>query len=160
MQDLLSLTIFGSFLGFVLSTIALLVVFFWAEFEEQGLIAFFGVIAYLTINHYWGNVPVNNLLSIPLIASYLGAGLIYAIFRTYFYGRSIAKKDTSLEKAIRNLKGNVFRWWFIWPVSLISWLVSDFIVEAFEFTWDYIGSSFRKILAAGYNSKKKSQPNQ
>lgn len=152
--------IVGSFLGFAISTLALLVVFFWAEFEEQGYIAFFGVIGYLVINHYWGNVPVNNLLSVPLIASYLGAGLMYAIFRTYFYGRSIAKKNEKLDnKIIRDLKGNVFRWWFIWPISLICWLVSDFIVEAFEFMWDYIGCSFRKILTAGYNSKKKNQLN-
>lgn len=154
MQELLSLSIFGSFIGFIAATVLLFVIFFYAEYEKQGFIALVGVIAYVIINHKWGNVPLQSLVTVPNISIYLGAGLVYSVIRTYFYGRSVAAEGGHLNQTIDELKGHVFRWWFIWPISLISWLVTDFIVEGFELLWDNIGSSFRKILTAGYESKK------
>lgn len=154
MQELLSLSIFGSFIGFIAATVVLFALFFYAEYEKQGFIALVAVIAYLVVNHYWGNVPLKSLVTFPNIAIYLGAGLVYAVIKTYFYGRSVAADGKTLNSAIDDLKGHVFRWWFIWPVSLVSWLVTDFIVEGFELLWDNIGTSFRKILTAGYESKK------
>lgn len=160
MQDLLTLSMFGGFVGFVAATLVLLFLFFYAEHEKQGFIAFVAVVAYLIANHYWGNVPIKSLFSWFNVSVYLGTGLVYAVIKTYSYGRSVAADGGSLDRAVDELKGHVFRWWFIWPVSLISWLVSDFIVEGFELLWDNIGNSFRKILAAGYQSKKKVNPNQ
>jgi hypothetical protein len=154
MQDLLTLSMFGGFVGFVAANLVLLFLFFYAEYKEQGFIAFVAVLGYLIANHYWGNVPIKSLFSWLNISVYLGTGLVYAAIKTYFYGRSVAAEDGSLNRAVDELKGHVFRWWFIWPVSLISWLVSDFIIEGFELLWDNIGSSFRKILTAGYESKK------
>jgi hypothetical protein len=154
MQDLLTLSMFGGFVGFVAANLVLLFLFFYAEYKEQGFIAFVAVLGYLIANHYWGNVPIKSLFSWLNISVYLGTGLVYAAIKTYFYGRSVAAEDGNLNRAVDELKGHVFRWWFIWPVSLISWLVSDFIVEGFELLWDNIGSSFRKILTAGYESKK------
>lgn len=159
MQELLTLSIFGSFIGFIAATIVLFGLFFYAEYEKQGFIAFVAVIAYVVINHYWGNVPLKSLVTIPNVLIYLGAGLVYAVIKTYFYGRTIASgnSNNALDTAIDELKGHVFRWWFIWPISLISWLVTDFIVEGFELLWDNVGTSFRKILTAGYESKKKKE---
>ena len=154
MQELLSLSIFGGFIGFIAATIVLFAIFFYAEYQKQGFIALVGAIAYVAVNHYWGNVPLKDLITFPNILIYFGTGLVYSVIKTYFYGRAVATENKFLEQAINELKGHVFRWWFIWPVSLISWLVTDFIVEGFALLWDNIGTSFRKILTAGYESKK------
>lgn len=157
MQDLLALSMFGTFVGFVAATLVLIFLFFYAEYQEQGFIALAAVIAYVVLNHYFGNIPIKSLFTATNIGVYLGAGLVYAVIKTYFYGRSLAAKEKDLKYAFDDLKGHVFRWWFIWPVSLISWLVTDFIIEGFELLWDNIGNSFRKILTAGYESKKKAK---
>lgn len=156
MQDLLSLSIFGGFVGFVAVTVVLIFLFFYAEYQEQGIIALVAFLAYFLVNHYWGNVPIINLFSIKTVSIYLATGLVYAVIKTYFYGREIAINGLDPKYSLDGLKGNVFRWWFIWPVSLISWLVSGLLKELFGLIWDNISKSFSEILYSGYKSKKKS----
>jgi hypothetical protein len=154
-QSLLSLAIFGSFVWFAIITAVLLYLFFLSESEEQGFIAFAAVIAYGVINYFWGNVPLQHLLDTKLILSYLGLGLIFAIVRTYFFGRELKGMAEKLDSHyIDKLKGNVFRWWFLFPISLIFWLVSDLFGDLWDYVWDKISNGFEYILKAGFNSKK------
>lgn len=150
-QDLLGLAMFGSFLWFSVVTIALIALFFYAEYEEQGFIAFGGVVAYLIINHYWGNVPILHYITWTNIALYLGIGFLYAIARTYVYGRKLEKFDNH---AVDDLKGNVFRWWFLFPISLISWAISDLVGDIWDFIYDKVGNGFQYVMKAGFNSRK------
>lgn len=148
----LSFTIFGSFIWFCVLTLALLVFFFYAESEEEGFIATAAIACYLIVNHFWGNVPVFTYVSWSSVGIYLGAGFIFAIIRTYMFGRKLDKLEDSY---IRELKGNVFRWWFLWPVSLISWAVSDLAADVWNWVYAKVGNVFESILKAGFNSIKK-----
>lgn len=44
------------------------------------------------------------------------------------------------------LKGNVFRWWFLWPVSLLTWIASDFIRDAWKIIYNFFKGLFESIL--------------
>lgn len=148
MEHLLSLAIFGSFMWFCIVLAALLITFFWSESVEHGGIAFIGVVAFLILNHFWGNVPVRDYISTVNVLIYLGLGLIYAVIRTYFYGRNSSERD------IAYLKGNVFRWWFIFPISLISWIVSDLCRDLWNWVYDLFQGMFEYFFKLGQKAKK------
>lgn len=149
MENLLSLAIFGSFVWLCIFVAAVVVAFFWAENEEQGGIAFVAVVVFLIVNYFWGNVPVFNYVSWINGIVYFGIGLVYAVIRTYFYGKKSDERD------IHYLKGNVFRWWFIWPISLINWAVSDLLGDLWNWAYDRFEGMFEYFFKLGNKSKKK-----
>lgn len=149
MDALLSLAIFGSFVWFCIFLAALLVAFFWAENVEQGGIAFVAIVAFATINYFWGNIPLFSYLNWTNALIYLAIGLIYAVIRTYFYGRNSTERD------IHYLKGNVFRWWFLWPISLLNWIVSDLIKDLWDWVYERFHGMFEYFFKLGQKSVKK-----
>lgn len=150
-QSFLGLAIFGSFWAFLGISALLLYFMFVSENEEQGFIAFIAVVVYGVVNYFWGNVPLSHLLDWRIISSYLGLGFIFAIIRTYFFGRKLEKLD---DYYIGKLKGNVFRWWFLFPISLTVWVLSDLFGDFWNYIWDKISNGFEHVLRAGFNSKK------
>ncbi len=152
-MDLLSLAIFGSFVWFCIIVFILRCTCFWSERAKHGGIAFAGFTIFLIINHFWGNVPVSNYLTVTNILIYLGIGLIYAIIRAYNYG---TKNPTDEYKtAIGKLKGHVFRWWFIWPISLLSWLFTGLIKDFFDFLYRLFKGMFEYFFKFGQKHNKK-----
>jgi hypothetical protein len=50
------------------------------------------------------------------------------------------------EETKENLKGNVFRWWFLWPISLLIWIASDFIIDFWKIIYNFFKGLFESIL--------------
>lgn len=173
MELLLGLTLFGSVLAFWGLVILFIVICFISDLEKNGIFAFFLFIGLIILYHFKSNF--DNLLeffSFAHVSIYLAIGLIYSGIRTFFKGRELGKKiqflpqsndsskriydskESNRKEFVENLKGNVFRWWFMWPVSLINWLVTDLIKDA----WDYIYSKLKRmynyILELGVKSVK------
>ncbi len=145
-NDFLSLALFGSFVWFCVILACLIAVFFWSENVEHGGIAFVGIVCFLIINHYWGNIPIRDYISVTSVSIYLGLGLIYSVIRTYYYGRNSKYQDD-----IDYLKGNVFRWWLLFPISLINWLVTDLLSDL----WNSIYARLRGMFEYFFNLGKK-----
>jgi hypothetical protein len=82
---LTALTLFGSFIWMAVLLVALLIVLFVSEVEEEGGIALIGVVTFLVLNYYWGNVPVIKFVSWVSVLGYLGVGLLFTIVRVFFY---------------------------------------------------------------------------
>jgi hypothetical protein len=154
LTQLLTLTIFGSFIWFAILTFILIIAFFVSEKEELGYIATIAVIVYLLLNRFFGNVPILQFITWTNVLSYLGLGFVYTVIRTYFYGRYAKENGYSLNTLKSDLSGNVFRWWFLFPISFIYWMVSDFIAQAWDVIYDLLSNGFEKIFTAGFNSKK------
>lgn len=55
-----------------------------------------------------------------------------------YYGET---KEAVKAQFVNELKGNVFRWWFMWPFSLINWLFTDLIKD----TWNYLYSKLKRF---------------
>lgn len=108
------------------------------------------------------------LFSWPKIGIYIGIGLVYAVIRVYIFGMK-ARKDieerrfssgekyfdaNGIEKNLINeykyeLKGHVFRWWFLWPVSIIHWAIQDLITDLWNWIYAQLKRVFESIFELG-----------
>lgn len=148
-NDFLSLAIFGSFIWFCIILACLIAVCFWAENVEHGGIALLGLVCFLIINHFWGNIPVSDYLSWTSVLIYLGLGFTYSVIRTYYYGRNSKDSD------ITYLKGNVFRWWLLFPISLLNWLATDLLVDLWNSLYAQLRGMFEYFFYLGRKAAKK-----
>jgi len=48
-----------------------------------------------------------------------------------------------------HLKGNVFRWWFLFPISLIDWVLSDLVKDVYNWTYKQLHKVYESILDFG-----------
>lgn len=165
MEILNSITLFGSIFWGVAALVILIGLCFWADVEEEGWIALiigiiFGVIFYL-----FGRDTLHNffsLLTFVNISLYLGVGLLYAFVRIFFYGRNQAYKFNEEKKTNkseyytpridRDIKSHVFRWWFLWPISLINWVIKDVVRDVYNFAYDKLSRVFNFVLDLGIKS--------
>lgn len=170
MEALLALTVFGSVIWFWISVFIFLVVCFASDINKNGFVAFLFLVIISVLYYFWGDVKtILPLFSLLNISIYLGAGLLFSTIRTFFAGRELGKliknlpekKDSSYygdtkesEKAdfVNELKGNVFRWWFMWTISLINWLVSDLIGQVWDYSYSKLKNFYNYILDLGIKS--------
>lgn len=170
METLLTLTLFGSVFWFWFVTAIFVVICFASDVNKNGYYAFGTLIVLTLAYNLWGDVK--NLL--PLITwlnvgVYLGVGLIFSTFRTYFSGINLGKKIKSLpvekdknyygdtkeqakERHIGELKGNVFRWWFMWPISMLTWLATDLIKDGYGWIYSRLRKFYEFVLDLGIKS--------
>lgn len=171
MGALLSLTLFGSVLGFWLSVLAFLIICFISDVVEEGGWAFAGMVVLGIMYYFWADIkPVLAFFTLLSISTYLFAGLVFSFIRTFLAARKLGKKIKTLpskdsksgyssdtkeyhkEKFIDDLKGNVFRWWFMWPISLINWVLTDFIKEVWDFVYSRVSGFYKHIVELGIKS--------
>lgn len=170
MESLLTVTLFGSMIWAIISVIVFLILLFSSDIKENGFVAFSSLIIFGVIYYFWGTFqPILTILSWKIILFYFVIGLIYSIIRTFFKGRTLGEeikdlpdkrpnnypydtKSSAKKEFFDDLKGNVFRWWFMWPISFINWAISDLVKD----TWNFIYSKMKKfyyfILELGVKS--------
>ena len=166
-HTILSLALFGSVVWALVVLTILLVVFFAADIEENGYVAtvFFCVaciLFYLFGKETWHKFI--SILSYGNILFYLALGLVHAFMRVYFHGRNemikvnedrLKGRSETFEHTIdKNIKGNVFRWWFLWPVSLINWFIKDMIKDIYNWIYKHMEKIFDYIMTLGIKSVK------
>lgn len=167
LTNLTGFLFFGSVLWFWIFTSAFVISLFLSDIYENGYFAFGSFLVFLGFMHFKSNIDLLGFIQLywytPLI--YLGIGLVYAMVRTYFYGRKpythwSFDKDNSPEKLKElkrvklksKLKGNVFRWWFLFPISFINWVLSDLLKDFFNAIYSKLRKVFEGILDMGINS--------
>ena len=166
-EGILAATLFGSFIWFCIFTSTLLILFFVSEFNEEGSIAFFALIVYAAFMYLAGIIDPNvyvPILSWTSVLLYLGIGFLFSLIRTYFYGLKKKRtflikyteptkddKDYAIQDMIYDLKGNVFRWWFMWPISAISWVIKDLLKDFCEFIYKHTKVIFKNIATYAFN---------
>jgi hypothetical protein len=148
MEQLINFTIFGSGFAFALIVIAWFITLVYSEVDESGGFAVVSTILFLAFNYFWGNFNALKYLTFRDVGIYLLLGLTFALIRTYFKGKELKKLNNAQVKENYNLKGNVFRWWFLFPVSLITWVVSDLFSDLWDLLYKKIGTIFVKIFNA------------
>lgn len=98
------------------------------------------------------NVDLRDVITLSNALGYLGIGFVYAMLMTYIYGR---KSDSKYSPEYYDVKSKVIRWWFLFPLSIINWIVSDFIFDATEFIYDKFSGLFEYIFRLGYEHQMK-----
>lgn len=159
--------LWGSALYFWIFTLLFISILFICEVKESGYNALVAFVIFSIVTRSFSNFDILSVVNLKLVLIYLGIGLVHAFIRTYFYGRKrgIEKKTKEWgqqdgreeyfnETTQRRLKGNVFRWWFLFPVSLLTWIFSDLLKDFYNFAYSKLRVLFVKILNLGQNSVK------
>ena len=155
-QELLSLTIFGSFIWFCIVTGLLFLAYVISDALEAGVIAVLATVSYLVVNYYSGNVPIVKVFTLSNILIYLALGFLYASLRTYLYGvekRKNYPNKYDFDKS--EIKSSVIRWWLLFPFSLISWCVTDLFNNFFSALYNLFSKFFEAVFILGYKGVKK-----
>lgn len=145
--------LFGGAIYFWILCLIVLITFFYAEYESNGYIALVGFLGFLFVTHFWSDIELSKYISWNLTGFYIGIGFVYAGIRSYFYGRK--RRGDHIRIIIRDLKENVLRWWFIWPISIISWVFSDLLAEVWDVVYAKVNSLFIWIVKRGLNGDYK-----
>lgn len=173
MEALVGLTLFGSVVWFWISVAVFLIICFLSDIAENGFLAFATLVLLVVGYHFKGNVePLLQVLSLVNILVYLGIGLGFSVLRTFFAGRKLGVEISELPKGkgsngysdyestvkylkehfLDDLKGNVFRWWFMWPISLITWAITDIVKEVYDFIYSKMKGFYNWVVDLGIKS--------
>jgi len=168
--------LFGSIFWTVVIILVLIGAFIWAEVNENGYIAIIFSFAIAVVLYLWGPDlwdKITSVVTLGMVFLYLGIGLFHSMFRTFVFARKKIKKenqerggfDIKLKSGwIANLKfdlqGNVFRWWFMWPISLLVWIFSDFIKDLYDWVYGKLKAMYEGIFDLGVKSALKESKNE
>lgn len=141
-EYLTSLTLFGSFIGFAIITVVFMIILFITEAEKSLASAIFPTIVFGILIVFWSNIEFNLESFGKGLVLYLILGLVYAMIRTYFKGRQVLP----ISKSKSELKEDVFRWWLLFPISLILWITADLIKDLYNWVYAGIGNLFYSIF--------------
>ena len=149
MENLIPFTIFGSGIVFGILMLVLIIIMFVADLKEIGTMATVAVLIFLGINYFWGNFPVMTYLTWRNVLIYLFLGFIFSLVRTILKGREL----TPEEKKHYDLRWAVFRWWFLFPISAINWILGRFLKDVFDWIYDKIEHIYTYLFNLGDNGK-------
>jgi hypothetical protein len=164
METLLGITLFGSIFWGIAVLVLLIILFFYADLIKEGFAATFVFIVAGVLFYFWGKDTWKlfvSLLTFMNISLYLGTGLIYAFVRIFFHGRNemmavnkhrLQGNDYYEHSIDRDIKEDVFRWWFLWPISMINWFIKDLIRDIYNWCYDKLSRLFNFVLDLGIKS--------
>jgi hypothetical protein len=142
---------------------------FWATFA---LVLLGAVYYFFGANH--GYDILAHITAAPIIG-YLLIGLAYATIRTFIEGAKLgkrilksptyeeylAKKGTKdyinesdtreykIKRFKQELKGNISRWWLLWWISAITWLIGYLLKDLWDVVYNWMKNFFNYILEMG-----------
>lgn len=144
MENLIPFTLFGSGIIFGIFTLAFIIALFASDVTEEGAGAFVAAIIYGLVIYFWSDFKFLPFLTIKYISIYLTLGFLFSIIRTYFKGLEL-KKDPEKKKSF-DLKEHVFRWWFLFPVALINWVVGQLVADVYNFLYGKVSKFYNLIF--------------
>lgn len=176
METLFAITLFGATAWFWISFVLFIIICFISDLRKDGFIAFFFLLLFSVLYYFWGDVkPLLEFLTLKNCVLYFTVGLGFAIIRSFFSARTLGREIKDLPKTRNDIKGqshvydnqedsrnrfldklknNVFRWWFMWPISMITWVISDIIKDVYDFIYDKIKGLFEFVVDLGIKSVK------
>lgn len=173
LEFLPAFALWGSAIWFWLLTLLIIISFFIADVNEEGYWAATSFVIFLVITHFWSDFNFFSIVTWNLVFLYLGIGLVYSIIRTVLFGRKKKMEASTMEfkepteknasdygteaafkrETLYKLKGNVSRWWFLFPVSMINWAFTDLFRDAWNWLYAKMSTIFEKLFDLGYNAK-------
>jgi len=159
------LVLFDSSIGFGIVLAMLFMAFILADIFENGYSAIVCVLIFIGLNYFWGNFVWLSIFTWFNVGSYLFIGFLFSLLRTYFKGKEFNKhtglfdKDGEKNKLYDKngnckdgfeLKDNIFRWWFLFPISALNWVFGNLLVNL----WDLIYSKVNKLYELLFNGKQ------
>ena len=162
---LMALTLFGSVIWFWIVLAIFLAFCILSEVKHNGYIAFGFFVAISVAIYFGGGETFEYFKSFFVwknILIYLGVGVFYSVIKTVVMTVKLKKvletlpetstdswvqtKDKEKRSFIEKLEGNVSRWIFMWPVSLVVWLFQDLFVDIWNAIWRIVRGFYLRIV--------------
>jgi hypothetical protein len=150
--------------------IAFVVICLIADISKNGFWATFALVLLGVVYYFFGEnhgyAILSHITAAPIIG-YLLIGLVYATFRTYVeevkLGKRLIKAPTYADYIIsgtdtreyqikrfkKELKGNIARWWLLWWISAITWLIGDLLKDLWDVVYNWMKNFFNYVLELG-----------
>lgn len=141
-MEIFVFSLFGSTVLFYAFLLILLFILFGAELNDSGVAAFLAFTVFVILNYFWGTAPILSLFTFKNVGIYITIGFAFSMLRTYFKGRELGDE----QKQYFNLKSAVFRWWFMWPISLLNWIFGKLLSDLFDWIYSKISSVFEYLF--------------
>lgn len=135
-----SVSLFFVFLGLLVFALIL------ADLNENGYYATVSFAIFIGLIYFWGEIVVLSIFTIKNILMYVFVGFLFSLVRTYFKGKELKKKGKEYKEDFR-LKDNVFRWWFLFPISAINWIFGHLLRDLYN----VIYAKVEKIYVSIFN---------
>lgn len=142
MENHIHFTLFGSGYAFLAMLIILLVLLFWSDIEEVGVLALVAFVVAIGLNQFFGDFPILSIITWSNVFLYVSVGFVFSLFRTYRKGRELSAD----KKKYFNLKDHVFRWWFLWPFSATNWIFGHMLGDIYSFLYDNLNILYQKVF--------------
>lgn len=141
---MLTYTLFGSMVWFYIISIIILIGLFVVEYEESGWLGFIIFVGYIILDHLSDkNYDLKLIFTWQNVLIYLFLGVVFSLIRTYFKGKELLED----EKKRFELKEHVFRWIFMFPISLLNWLVFRVLFkDVFNYLYKKAESIYTKLF--------------
>jgi len=165
MDNLLTLTLFGSVVAFWSVILAFIIILFVCESTKSGVWAFATFVVVTAGCYFYSNFKILEYISVAKVIIYLIIGLLFSLIRCYFYSRRIRNKiiakkltDIAQNDALKSaktdikdeLQDNVFRWWFMWPASFLYWIFSDLFKDIYDQIYSLVASTYTAIVDSAF----------
>ncbi len=162
MEQLVIYTLFGNSILFIMSLAILFIALLISDIKESGVAATVFFVIFVTLNIFGGDLPILDYLTWGNVGLYVGIGLVFAIIRTFFKGKELTSKYKALDdnnydkkgktlkeyKSNYDLKSSIFRWWFLFPFSVITWVCGSIFIDLKNFIYRKLGGVFETIFNA------------
>jgi len=166
-----SLTLFGVVWAFWAMLVVFIIALFLLDITEGGIQAFVVFTIYVGLLFFWSSFDLFSIFTWANVGTYLGIGFGYAILRVFIYGRKernrfekekgtyfphatekgfVEKRSDRKESMKSELKNNTFRWWFLWPVSLINWVFTDLLKDVWDIIYKKLAKFANSIFDLGW----------
>lgn len=159
-----NLILFGSGISFGIAAAILFIAFILSDIYENGYSATISLLVFIGLNYFFGNLLWLSVFTWMNVGAYLFIGFLFSLVRTYFKGKefNVEDKDGAGAGNIRyynskrenkkdfELKDNVFRWWFLFPISALTWIFGHLFVDL----WNFLYSKVEKMYDWLFDGKK------
>lgn len=158
--------------------ISFVVICLIADLAKNGFWATFALVLLGVVYYFFGVNNGHDLLAhitVAPIIGYLLIGLAYATIRTFIEGAKLgkrilksptneeylAKKGTNdyvhesdtreykIKWFKKDLKGNIARWWLLWWISAITWVIGDLLKDLWDVVYNSMKNFFNYVLELG-----------
>lgn len=146
MGDIMCYTLFGSVSLFFVFLGLLVFALILADLNENGYYATVSFAIFIGLIYFWGEIVLLSIFTIKNILMYVFVGFLFSLVRTYFKGKELKKKGKEYKEDFR-LKDNVFRWWFLFPISAINWIFGHLLRDLYN----VIYAKVEKIYVSIFN---------
>jgi len=174
MEFLGTFILWGSAIWFWIISLTWIIILGFSEKDANGWWGL-GATVIFAIILYSGNSNIEiSFITWENVIMYVAIGFVYSLFRTFLFGRKTRKKikkegiekyngyelsttgslEWELERKKDELKENFFRWWFMFPISLLYWIFSDLFVDLYNSIYSRIKGVINAIFDFGVGKFK------